>query len=362
MNGKRLIYTILRFALGVLFLFSGFAKAIDPWGTAIKFGEYFAAMGLNSPEWSKFALSILLSGLEMGLGISVLLGACMKLSSFGLLCFMLIFTPLTLWAAVAEPVEDCGCFGDLLKISNWATFGKNLVLLLMAAMLFILAECAKRSSWLNWLKFCGSFVISFGIGLYSLLHLPLIDVLSYKVGTSLVEAVRTGITFDGDIETTLIYRNLYTGENKEFKLSDPEWQDAARWEYVDTRIVQKGTVKHHADFSVFGTEGNITEDILSSPRRVYLLCLASPTDINESCRTRMAGLARQAVGNGNMVLGITSSLISDRDLYLNDMLIPLYNMDATALKTMLRAKYGVVVIENGTIIEKRNCRDIRIGN
>ena len=355
MTYKRLIYIALRFTIGAIFLFSGFAKAIDPWGTAIKFGEYFTAMGLEAPEWSKFALSILLSGAEMGLGASLLLGAWMKLSAFGVLCFMLFFTPLTLWVAVANPVEDCGCFGDLFKISNWATFWKNIVLLAMAILLFMLAWRERMS---GALKFFGAFALSFAVGFYSLLYLPLIDVLPYKVGTSLSEAVRSGIAFDGEFETTLIYKNLQTGETKEFKLSDSEWQDETRWEFVDTRIVQSGSIRLLAEFSVFGQYGDITEDIISSSGRVYLLCLDRPAEVGASCRRRMTALAKAALNNGDMVLGITSSSISDPNLYLDGVQVPMYNMDTKAMKTMLRARYGMVVIENGTIVGKHNCRNI----
>jgi len=119
---------VSRILFGVVFIFSGFVKAVDPLGSTYKFQDYFLAF---NAEWLfplALPLSILLSALEFVVGASVLTGVKMKYSSWGGLLFMLFFTPLTLYIAIANPVPDCGCFGDALIISNWETFYKNLIM------------------------------------------------------------------------------------------------------------------------------------------------------------------------------------------------------------------------------------------
>ncbi|HDS07662.1 MAG TPA: DoxX family protein, partial [Bacteroides sp.] len=133
MRFARLISRIL---LGAVFIFSGFVKAVDPLGSAYKFSDYFHAFGLKFLDGLSLPLGILLPALELALGIMLLLGYRKKIVTWAVTVFMVFFTLLTLVLAVFNPVEDCGCFGDALVLTNWETFFKNVVLMVFVVILF----------------------------------------------------------------------------------------------------------------------------------------------------------------------------------------------------------------------------------
>ena len=128
---------LCRLLIGGVFIFSGFVKAVDPVGGAIKIGEYLASFGLDMLQPFTVLLSFNLSAIEFTLGVCMLLGVYRRDVSFLVLMFMAFMTPLTLYLALFDPVSDCGCFGDALVISNWQTFYKNVVLLAAAFYVFI---------------------------------------------------------------------------------------------------------------------------------------------------------------------------------------------------------------------------------
>src|SRR6056297_3261824 len=125
-----------RILVGITFIFSGFVKGIDPWGSAYKFSDYFNAMGLEWLVWAAFPLGVLLAFTEFAIGIGLVFNVFIRLFSWLALIFMAFFLPLTLWIAIENPVTDCGCFGDALVLSNWETFYKNIVLMVLTFIVF----------------------------------------------------------------------------------------------------------------------------------------------------------------------------------------------------------------------------------
>src|SRR5690554_3670886 len=126
-----------RIVVGIIFIFSGFVKGIDPWGSAYKFTDYFNAMHMEWLIWAALPLGILLAFAEFAIGVALLFNAFLRFFSWLALLFMIFFTGLTLWIAIENPVTDCGCFGDALVISNWETFYKNVVLIVLTVVVFI---------------------------------------------------------------------------------------------------------------------------------------------------------------------------------------------------------------------------------
>lgn len=358
---------ICRLILACTFVFSGFVKSIDPWGTAIKVNEYLSIYGMESlMPWS-MAFSIWLCGAELMMGCMLLFRVRIRLVSIFAFLSMIFFTLLTFLSATWLPVEDCGCFGDAVKLTPWQTFAKNLVLLPLAGIVWYRYR-RDRIFAFNRLEVALTllfFVSTMGLGTYCYLHLPLIDFLPYKVGVNIYEAMRTQPEeADGEaVETVLVYRNRHSGEVREFALDDPEWQNAAEWEWLDTRV-ESGTPEIRplvSEFNLGDADGDATEEILTMPGRVYLLCVTSFESLSERCEERLGALADRALAEGATALCITPEPLHGVSFrsFAGSAGVRCYNIDASTLKTMLRAKAGVVVLDGGTITDKRNCRDIR---
>ncbi|HPM04028.1 MAG TPA: DoxX family protein, partial [Candidatus Cloacimonadota bacterium] len=138
------IAILSRICAGLVFIFSGFVKAVDPLGSTYKFIDYFHAFNLPWLEQAAFPLAILLSGSEFLIGVCLLLFIRNKLANWGALLFMAGFTPLTFWLALTNPVQDCGCFGDAIILSNWQTFYKNILISALVIISFIYRNSTKH--------------------------------------------------------------------------------------------------------------------------------------------------------------------------------------------------------------------------
>lgn len=355
-NIRKIALVLLRSVLGLIFLFSGFFKGVDPWGSAIKFDEYFSSFGLDWLEAASLPFAIVLSGFEMLLGLMLLFGVWLRCSSLLTLLFMLFFTPFTLYIALFNPVADCGCFGDAIKLTNWQTFFKNAVILLPVSLLVWLGYrrlkvkgVACRKDIVLTTLFA---LVSCGVGVYSLMMLPIIDFLPYKVGVNLAADAQ----FDSqpsNEETTLIYRDKLSGKEHTFLLSDTTWHDSQRWEYVDTQIANGGdnTVGTFTEFALFDLNGEVTDEILSEPQ-VVMICALDISDISGGSWKRLTDYISH-IPSGSRIICITASnLATGSELMLGNTKVECYNIDATTLKTMLRAKVGIVTLQNGTITDK----------
>ena len=240
-RARSLITGVCRLVLAVVFIVSGFTKVIDPWGTSIKINEYLTIYGFDYLIPASMVFSIWLCGAEMMMGCMLLCKVRIRLVSIFALVSMLFFTILTFLSATFIPVEDCGCFGEAIKLSPWETFFKNLALLPMAAVVWAYYRNDKilafRRSEVALTVFF--FLLTMGLGFYCYCHLPLIDFLPYKIGVNIREEMHASSAAgpEGELQTVLVYRNRMTGEEREFALDDTEWQDDTVWEWVDTKIL-----------------------------------------------------------------------------------------------------------------------------
>ena len=353
-----------RIVLGVTFIFSGFVKTVDPWGTAIKIQEYLSIYGLESLSGLRFGFSIWLCGAELMMGLMLLFKVRIRLISIFALASMIFFTVLTFLSATWLPVEDCGCFGEALKLSPWETFVKNVVLLPMAFVVWWRYRPDRIFAFkpVEIVLTCTFFCLSMYLGYYCYIHLPLIDFLPYKVGVNIAGAMRAPVPDAGETETVLVYRNRLTGEEREFSLDETEWQDAETWEWVDTRTTDEMPAIRPlmSEFSLRDAEGDATEEIVTAPGRVYLLCVTSFDRLPRGCAKRFAKVVRRAAEEGARVVCLTPQPlygVTYHDFGSGD--VRCYNIDASTMKTMLRANNGMVVLEDGVIRAKKNCRDIR---
>ena len=356
---------VCRLILGAVFIFSGFVKSVDPWGTALKVSEYLSIYGLESLHPAAMTFSIWLCGAELMMGLMLLFKVRIRLISIFALLSLIFFTILTLLSATIFPVEDCGCFGDAIKLSPWATFLKNAIMLPMACVVWWRYRpdrifAFSKAEFALTLLF---FTVGMGVGTYCYRHLPLIDYLPYKVGVNLREAMQSRYETTAG-EVIMEYRNIRTGELREFTLADTEWQDDSVWEWVDTRSAGNAeSVRVETiidEFSVRDAEGDVTEEIVTAEGVLYMLCITELDALPEDCERRMGKLVEQAVGEGADVVCLTPDYLNGVTYrrFAGSEPVRCFNIDATVMKTMLRARNGVVTLRDGTIVDKRNCLDI----
>ena len=364
----RIVGLTLRMIFGAVFVFSGFVKAIDPLGFSYKMQDYLVAMNLTQFNSIAMVGGILMIALEFAIGLSLITGIKMKFFAWCALLFMLFMTPLTLWIAIKNPVHHCGCFGDVLVITNWETFWKNIVLLIII-LLILYCEKYNRpylSPLPSWLISSSFFMFSVCISLYCLDHLPLIDALPYKIGNNIPEQMTLPEDAKKDIfKTTFIYKNKNSGEEKAFeKLNDAPWNDTVNWEYVTqhSKHIQKADEPKIKDFVVESYEyGDITEEILTDTNFVFLFVMYDLSKTKTITLEKLNSLYNNLNNRGLRVLALTASLFDDIESFREK-----YNIgyefavcDPIALKTAIRANPGVIVLKSGTVIDKWNAADTK---
>ncbi|MDP4201552.1 MAG: DoxX family protein [Bacteroidota bacterium] len=346
---------ILRWLFGAVFVFSGFVKAIDPLGGSYKFQDYFAAMGLESLSAFALVLSVLLSALEMVIGLNLIAGIRLKETSWVALLFMLFMTGLTAWIYKANPVHDCGCFGDALVISNKATFYKNIVLLAMIIGILVLRKhhTTTLRPLSEWILVAFSFFSVMTLSHFNYHYLPMVDFRPYKIGANIPEGMKIpdGAPKD-EYTTTFIYAK--NGVKKEFTLNNYPATDST-WKFVDqkTVLVKEGYKPPIHDFSIQSSaNGEITDIVLGNKGYSFLLVAY---DLNKAATDRFEKIntiADYAKKNNYPFYCLTASTGSDVDDFVKrtGLKAEICNADPIMLKTTIRSNPGLILLHNGTVI------------
>lgn len=352
-----------RIIFALTFIVSGFFKAIDPWGTALNINNYLVAYNLEVLNPFVMIFSIWLCGAELMMGCMLLFKVRIRLISIFAVLSMTFFTILTFLSATVIPVEDCGCFGEVVKLTPWQTFAKNLVLYPMAICFWYRYRPDKIFSFSRLELFLTLFFFSLAmsVGTYSYYHLPPIDLLPYKKGVNIAASIEQAHAKQTSDEVVLVYRNRRTGKLKEFSLKDNAWHNEKRWEWVETRV-EEGSGKVEPmilEFYISDNEGDRTDSLLSIPGRLYMLCVSDFDRLDEDVANSLGAAVRHA-SIEDTVICLTPDPLADGQTitFAGAPSVKCYNMDAKTLKTMLRADFGLVVLDNGTIVEKFNYRDI----
>jgi uncharacterized membrane protein YphA (DoxX/SURF4 family) len=354
----RLLFNISRYISGLVFLFSGLVKGIDPMGSMYKFTDYFTAFGLASNDGISLTLGILLAATEFLIGFALITGIRYHAAAWGLLLFMSLFTPLTLILALTNPVSDCGCFGDAIHLTNWQTFFKNLVLMAFVIPAFIFRKRIKSADAVSgWITASAVLLLFILFSLYNYRHLPVIDFRPYRPGVNIEEAmtIPDGAAVD-EYETLLIYEK--DGEQKEFTLENyPSGDDG--WEFVDQKstLISKGYTPPITDFILTSDEGyDLTSFLLDNQGISLLMISAGIEKADRDDLLKGFEIADICRGEGIDFWFVTSSSASG---------IPAEGStfnhlfgDETMLKTIVRSNPGYLAINNGTITAKWSARDI----
>ena len=356
-----LLTMLMRLTVGGVFIYSGFTKAIDPWGSCYKITDYLAAMGLT--EWTGTALfvAVALAVIEFVLGVVIAVGAYRRGSPILALILMLVMTPLTLWLAMTGAVPDCGCFGDALHLSNWATFGKNVLLLL--GIIYLLAfNKSLRGVYgpaVQWVVLALSFALVISVAYYGYFTQPLIDYRPYPEGTRLVSSTAED-SDEGEDDFIFIYSK--NGEEHEFTIDSlPDEEDG--WEYVTRyharrprgKVIMQGSGSGNG-IAITDQDGNdVTLDVLGDSRRTVLLLFPDLPHVGVVNSFALNELNDAALVSQADVIGLTPANAEEIEHWKDISMAsyPIYNMDDSELKMIARGNPAVVYLEDGVIKWKR---------
>ena len=301
--------------LAVVLIISGFVKAVDPMGTQYKLSDYLTALHLQmlTPDFLTLGASVILSALEFGLGICLLFAIRKVVSTSLTLLMMLFMTPLTLWVALADPVSDCGCFGDAIVLTNWQSFGKNVVLLIMAYVVWKWPHDMVRliSTSSQWIAVNYSAIFILAVSGWSLYDLPYLDFRPYHVGTDL----RKG------------------------------WQQ-----------MMNGEESPYAEFFIQRADDgeDITDSLLSSKGYLFLLVAPHVEQADDSQLDLINQMYEYAEDNNYPFYALTASgekgIERWRDMTGAE--YPFCQTDEITLKTIIRSNPGLLLLKDGVIIRK----------
>jgi len=314
----KLITQIARILVGALFVFSGFVKLVDPIGSQYKFQEYFSEDVLNMEFLIPYALpfAILLIVAEILLGVMILIGYKPKFTVFSLFILTLVFLFLTWYSAYYNKVTDCGCFGDAIKLSTWGTFYKNIILIALIIILVVKLEFVKpifQGKIPKVIAFLSLAVFLF-ITQHVLTHLPLIDFRAYAIGKNISEGM----------------------------------------EYKDD-----GEIPPVHDFMLEDEQSDLAPELLKK-EKVMLVIIYDLEKVDVNGFPAIKEVTTRAIAKGYTVYGVSASFADDLMLAKEKYNLPFNFLfcDETTLKTMIRANPGVVILDKGTVVEKKNWIDV----
>ncbi|HUX58080.1 MAG TPA: BT_3928 family protein [Bacteroidales bacterium] len=349
----KILRSASRIIIGLVFIFSGIVKAIDPLGSAYKFHDYFQAFNMGFLVWLSLPLAILLCTAEFIAGFSVLTGLRLKTGIWVVMILMIIFTPLTLILALTNPVSDCGCFGDAIHLTNWQTFGKNVILIAFSIMFLTGIKQVRNifSTITEWIIIVAFIIIFILFSLTNLKYLPVIDFLPYKTGVKIADkmVVPDGVAVD-EYQTSFIYEK--DGIKKEFSLNDYPADDTT-WKFIDQKsvLIKKGYQPPIHDFSITSINGDdLTEKILSHPGYSVLMITSKLSGAGYEHLAKGFALGNYCMASGIDFYILTSSGTSEVSNYENG--LQFCSVDEITLKTMIRANPGYILFYHGTIIGK----------
>ena len=348
---------VVRLVLSLTFLFSGGVKLIDPRGTQYKIEDYGAAFGLTSmmPEWLPLVLACVLAIVEFLMGVYLLFGIRRRLTLSTAICFMLVMTPLTLYLALNNPVSDCGCFGDAVVLSNWQTFGKNVVLLILSIVALyhyrLMPHLVGKKY--EWIVALSAFVFAALFASYNLWRLPVIDFRPYHVGADIRKAWFEDQQSYGQFVTTFIMEK--DGERREFALED--YPDST-WTFIDSRTVEVESSKRTGVGDLFiqdATTGeDLTDQMLSDEGYTFLLVAPYLEKADDGVMGELLSLYdfSQEAGYGFYCLTSSGEQAIENWKEMTGAEYPFCLADAVVLKTMIRSNPGLMLLHDGKVVGK----------
>lgn len=356
---------ICRLLVGLLFIFSGLIKANDPLGFSYKLQEYFEVFHITFLDGLALYIAVMLCALEMILGFALLIGVRGKQVAWGLLLLIIFFGFLTFYSAFFKVVQTCGCFGDAIVLTPWQSFGKDMVLLLLVIVLFKHRASIhpifslKTSDRLLIVAVVGAFAVGF----YTYNFSPVMDFLPYKIGANIPDEMKRPPNAQPDIyEQTYHLKNKATGatrvmNDKEY-ISSNIWKDN-NWQIVgqpESRLVKKGFTPKIQDLAIYDSQHNdYTNELITNPFYNLVIVAWDLDHTNIDAINQINALALDLRENFNTrVVLLTASPASTAEAFAKQhhLVFELFYADEVPLKEMVRANPGVLLLKDGTVINK----------
>ena len=353
-RAKAVALYVARTVVGLTFILSGLVKAIDPLGTQYKIQDYLAAIppSLSLPDMLTLLMSVSLSMVEFTLGAFMLTAISRRVTARLTLLFMVVMTAVTVWIYIADPVKDCGCFGDALTLTNLETLLKNIVLLALAALVAWRPTHIGRLMSRSNQMLLGQMLMLTPVALsfWCLYDLPLIDFRPYHIGADIKAGMEIPEGAEQPVfDTTFIMEK--DGERREFTLDN--YPDST-WTFVDSKTVtvKEGYVPPIHDFSITAADGeDITDMVLG--REGYTFLLISP-DLDKADDQNFGDIDQIyefCQDNSIPFYCLTASTEKSQQHWQNitGAEYPFCMTDATTLKTMIRSNPGLMLMEKGVV-------------
>ncbi len=356
---------LCRIIVGATFILSGFTKSVDPWGTVYKLEAYAAAMSVD--VWTNLtkAGAFILGGMEFVAGVMVIAGCFRRTVSIACVAIMTVMLPLTFWIAIQNPVSDCGCFGDAIIISNWATFWKNI--LLMAASLWLLFY-NKSCHWLvspalQWLSLVATSLFIIIVETFGFLSQPLIDFRPYKRGEAIFSANNEG---SGE-EYQFVYKKgeeeIIIGENDPVPAEEEGWVFAERREIAAEKKDDSG-LSSEKTFRIWDkdSEEDVSEEVVSADGKTLLVMIPDLSRVSPATTWKLNSLYSWAKIHNVEMAGVVAGSPEDIEEWedLSMASYPIYTSDDTAIKEVVRGNPGIVYLVDGIVIWKSTLTAIDI--
>ena len=346
---------ICRFLVGALFIFSSFTKGIDPLGTKYKMLDYLSAYGMTWLNNAALVLAMVLILAEFIVGFCLITKIFPRLAVLGATLLMLFFTFTTLFDALYNLVPDCGCFGSAIKMTNWQTFYKNLVIDAVLIPLILNNKrldnhLGKGLQFLIGLAFAAAFL---GFEIYNYRHLPVIDFMNWKVGRQLnAEA-------PAENKVYVTYRNKATRETQEYLSPNYPWNDSvwmSQWEFVGQRT-EGGN--DYLGFTALDEDGNDVTDLVLNTENLLMFTSSDLSKVTEKDWEKMRQIAEAAATKDYVVLWTVAAEPEEveqlRAKY--DFVYDVYLADDLEIKTIVRSNPGLIWLDNGLVKDKWSVYD-----
>jgi uncharacterized membrane protein YphA (DoxX/SURF4 family) len=353
----KLLVSIVRIVVGVLFIFSGLVKANDPLGLSFKMQEFFEVWGVHGFNSQTLLMSVLMNAFEIIAGFALLLGWRIKLFSWLLLLLILFFTFLTGYTYITGMPKNCGCFGDCLPITSKTSFLKDVALTILIAFLLWKQKHIKSLFAEKWVTaaMLGITLFSFGFQWYNLTYLPVVDCLPFKKGNNITEKMKNP---PGSLPDSFAIRFIYEKGGKQFEFSPAELPgDLDTYKLISRKdkLIRKGNAEPPIKgFSLSGvTDEDSTQIVLSHPYAVLLFCedFSVPVSKWQKDFSEIFSAAKAK----NIPVYLITTQPADAPKYISGTSfadIKIFKCDFTAIRTAARTNPCLFILNKGTITGK----------